>query len=726
MSIDCRSTHGAHDFCHCAMMAAGAVPAQPLDANWTRVTAGELGQFTRSVFNLAAGDGRLFMGTLRVDGTLASGWTSDLEPAVYLSVRNAATALARTALVIEATAPLRVFNVIDPESGSERDVWTARGWTPIGDGASEGYVLRSAAATGGRYHYRALISTTQIGGVSMVADAEFQAVVHRAAVRVETREMQVEGRSPGLHVVLTRGMEDLEFPAGARLGLRLPDGSRLAGDALRPDRFVQGARGSLRAAVLMAPPAGTYTIELMAIQGVGAHLLFQCTPAQDAMATMQHALAPIYPASGAGVVARSESTACALCRIALAAIGFTAVAAAVGAATILTGGGAGALVASIFASVGLTFGRALLVAVMGAVGYRLLDILCYTAGVCDAPAEVRRIVEAARNHLQRYDQMCYLTSHNAFSYRSVITPLSAQQSMPVAQQLERGVEALMLDLWAYTPAGGTEDIYLCHDDCEGWSKYGVGNLTGPRRLVDDLRQVVAALQADPERIVTLILEARIRGLANRAARLAAAFAEAGATPFLFRADQPNQGSTGSTWNVDTQGWPTRKWMIDNGLRLVVFSDRAAEIGCDDGWPCNETRWDDGVPYLWRYVSETVYGNASLDLSVPPAPREGSPPLTHRAQLPGGETRPLLLLMNYFPTFAAGSFNDGWFNDLNAYDAVHAKVGQVRTAAGRTPNFLAVDFFQIGANGGPVREWRELNATWSSQWGADPPVGPRAP
>ncbi|ATQ43473.1 hypothetical protein [Caulobacter mirabilis] len=712
MSIDCREVHGDHGFCHCVMSHAGGTPRQPMDGEWSRLAGGQgVTAFVRSIFNLGEGEGRLTMGRLQSDGGLASTMIRDMH-GIYLSLSGAGAALARSAIIAQTDIPLTALNLRNDETGSHIDVWTAQGWMST-SGADIGelqVMMRQAIPVNGRFHYRVLINGAGQGGFILSADQPFNAVLYKAPVLVQKQAMRVAADSPGLHIILMRSMEDQTFPLGALLTIRASDGTTFDREVFTDSRFVKRTGRSVRGVFLHRPAAATFELEVVAIKGTGFHLLFQNAPRAEILPTMQKALSTIYRQDMAECCDRAHgenSLQCSLCLVAGAAVAFTtfliATAAVVGSVA-FTGG---TILAS-FATCGLTIGRILLMALVSLGSNGFLTAICYMLGSCDASPEIKRVVDSGRGNTQRYDQLCYLTTHNAFSYRSLVAPLSAQQGHSIRRQLESGVEALMLDIWRYA---SPDDAYLCHEPCDSWKRHIVGRPEGPMKLAAELTQVVEVLAAEPQRIVTLIFESRLGNPAPDRL-LTTAFDQAGATSRLFYADRENVRGD-KRWNVATQGWPTRRWMIDNDFRLVVFSDSAAET-----WSSCQVRDADGLPFLWRYAAETVYGDDSMNLDKPAATRRCSLRFTDRMPpLPNGERRWPLLIMNYFPTFAVGSFNQAAFHIHNSYARLSAKTNQVTDAAGRPPNFLAIDYFELGADDGPRRVWTEANQRWSAHWTA---------
>jgi outer membrane protein assembly factor BamB len=307
-----------------------------------------------------------------------------------------------------------------------------------------------------------------------------------------------------------------------------------------------------------------------------------------------------------------------------------------------------------------------------------------TPGPAFAPTAVL-IPPAAIDVSRRYDQHCWLCAHNA--YANVLDGWwYAQQGPTIVTQLNEGVRALMLDTWDCQTNGTNEVIYQ-HDGCDKkwlmtpWSKY--------TRVQDSLAEIGSWLDRNRNEIVTIILEQRV---AN-AARLQQAFTASGVMPRIFYADRDNVAPDGTHWNVTTQGWPSLAWMVAANLRLVVFSD----------WG----KGNDGFPRIWDRAVENEYGNASRNGKF--KNRNGSEPLT--------DTSRSLFVMNYNTTVSL-NFADapdmpwGIFDRLNDANQILSFVSACKSLTTRTPNFIAVDWYDNGFNGGPAQAVLAVNTRWA--------------
>ena len=301
-------------------------------------------------------------------------------------------------------------------------------------------------------------------------------------------------------------------------------------------------------------------------------------------------------------------------------------------------------------------------------------------------------------------------AHNAYA-SSAYGWIYAQQSQSFTSQLNGSVRGFMLDIMntkckptidptTQEPLNvcgpdiqAPEYVYFVHEDLQmtALAMLPLG-LDAIRKLSDGLQEIKEWLDNNPNEVVTLYFESLV---GNNKAILDQAFKDAGAYDMIFWANQTNQGPTGN-WNVGSQGWPQLQWMVTANKRIVVFSDHR--------------KGDDGYPRIWDYAVENDYGDDGLAPGC--KARHGSSPLS--------DTNLHLFIMNYFVSWSVA--HAVWYpyhySQQNDYYGIMSKVRECKSSqcATRLPNFIAVDFYQRGNNGGPQGAAQRVDGLWSAQEG----------
>lgn len=279
------------------------------------------------------------------------------------------------------------------------------------------------------------------------------------------------------------------------------------------------------------------------------------------------------------------------------------------------------------------------------------------------------------------DGVVFAGTHNAMASADVATWMFPQQERGIAQQLEDGVRALLVDVHYGTPVGnqvrtefdggtrradaervlgpeavaaamrvrdrliagepGARGLYLCHGFCE------LGALPLDSTLAD-LRDF---LVRNPGEVVLLVVEDYVEPR-----DLARAFERSGLADLAYRGDA-------------AEPWPTLGAMIARDERLVVL----LESGRGD------------VPWLlpaFEVMQETPYTFTTASDTLSCAPNRGG-------------TRGALFQVNHWiQTTPAPRPSNAAI--VNALGALLERARRCQRARGRLPNVIAVDFYRTGA------------------------------
>jgi hypothetical protein len=205
------------------------------------------------------------------------------------------------------------------------------------------------------------------------------------------------------------------------------------------------------------------------------------------------------------------------------------------------------------------------------------------------------------------------------------------QRYGLRRQLDDGIRAMMLDVWA-----DEGDVFLCHASCD----------FGKMPLVDGLRAIDAFLDQNRGEVVTILFESHVPG-----ADVEGPLRDAG---LLARTREQAVGAT----------WPTLRELIDADERLIVFTE--------DGGGAFPWYMD-----MWAFVWDTPYSfDETADFTC--TPNRGDPASS-------------LFLVNHFLTQGFGSAElAAMANPLLA-----ERVAQCMSESGQLPNYVAVDFYEIG-------------------------------
>lgn len=208
-----------------------------------------------------------------------------------------------------------------------------------------------------------------------------------------------------------------------------------------------------------------------------------------------------------------------------------------------------------------------------------------------------------------YDQVCWLSSHNAYAAENY-GYVYANQKYTLKEQLDRGVRQFELDIekrcWDKTlgvfgSSGCT--VSMCHGSCE-ITKYIQPKLSGVfEKTGDPLGMKTSALLVFKEfleknrgEIITITIENRVTepGLLDKQ------FEDANIQDLVLKP---------SDWDpIKQKGWPTLDWMRKNNKRLVVFNDKIASgQGYSSSMSFASTKY---TYYQWACFAQNQWAGAS--------------------------------------------------------------------------------------------------------------------
>ena len=269
-----------------------------------------------------------------------------------------------------------------------------------------------------------------------------------------------------------------------------------------------------------------------------------------------------------------------------------------------------------------------------------------------------------------YDEVVYAATHNSMSSPDVV-PVWPEHDGDLEAQLDAGVRALLIDSHYWPPVttaatltaaldetesavppsladawyrslapirDGREGTFLCHIHCA----------FGAVEFVEALDSVRQFLERNPDDVVTLIVQDAIS-----TEDTVAVFESAGLDDLVVHHDPQ-------------EPWPTLGELIDRGERLVVFAEDERP---PPDWYVNAFEAMQETPFLFL---------SSDELSC--APNRGG-------------TAGRLFLMNHWIQRIAPDRVDSV--EINQHDVLVERARQCERERGRLPNYLAVNFYNIG-------------------------------
>lgn len=236
-----------------------------------------------------------------------------------------------------------------------------------------------------------------------------------------------------------------------------------------------------------------------------------------------------------------------------------------------------------------------------------------------------------------YDEVAYLTTHNAFNSAQDNFNLP-NQNLDITGQLNIGVRAFMLDV--YSSFGNTV-------------VYHGSAILGSNPLEEELTKIKVFLDNNPNEVVTVILECYVSANA-------------------IEAEMNQSGLMGYAYEHQLgTPWPTLETMIANNARCVVFSD-VDDASASQGW----------YHFMWTNMVETHYSNNDItDFSC---------------DFNRGDSINDLFILNHFVTNSVlGTGMETESEQANSNPFFINRALQCWQEKSKFPNFVTVDFVELG-------------------------------
>lgn len=237
---------------------------------------------------------------------------------------------------------------------------------------------------------------------------------------------------------------------------------------------------------------------------------------------------------------------------------------------------------------------------------------------------------------KKYDEVAYLTTHNAFSSTEDGFTFP-NQTYGITQQLQDGVRALMLDVY---DVNGVPTVYHSFQ------------FLGSVPLVFNLNEIKDFLVNNPNEVVTIIFECY-----TDANSIEMAFIDSGLYDYLYEK------------NPD-EDWQSLQQMIDTNKRLVVFSDKN-DASIDQKW----------YHYVWQFAVETHFSVSNLN--------------NFNCDFNRGNPNNDLFIFNHFITSTIGIPQISTAEEANSNPFFIDRVLECWSLHDKFPNFITVDFYHTG-------------------------------
>ncbi len=260
---------------------------------------------------------------------------------------------------------------------------------------------------------------------------------------------------------------------------------------------------------------------------------------------------------------------------------------------------------------------------------------------------------------KRYNEVAYLTTHNAFNC-SANAYLFPNQNGSISQQLNDGVRALMLDVY----------------DLFGSTVVYHGTLvTGYEPLTDVLTEIKNFMDTHPNEVITLIFESYVGSGA-----IESALQSSGLLPMAYT-------------KLPADPWPTLQQMIDQNKRLFILTD------VDDA-----TSAQPWYHYAWNLAVETHFSVNDVNSFTNDFNR--------------GDSVNDLFIFNHFVTDAnLGIGSTTAAATVNEFNFLKNRILANYASKNKFQNYITLDFYDLG-NGLDVVNWLNSGALGTTESTSD--------
>ena len=276
-------------------------------------------------------------------------------------------------------------------------------------------------------------------------------------------------------------------------------------------------------------------------------------------------------------------------------------------------------------------------------------VICVLGVFCESSSQWRPVPGELR-----YDEVCYLTSHNSYATTSYGYHY-AQQNLPIPQQLSYGVRGLKLD--TYIVDG---EVFLCHKGPRLTRLLCGGKAPQPfKEVLADIKQF---LDSNPTEVITIFFETYVK---RSDQEIDEPFRKSGLDRYILRP---------CDWNAADGIWPTHDWMRKHSKRLIIFYTKGSTELC-----FNE----------WQHLAENQWGVLHPGKACNERPESKAYRTFKRS----------LYLLNFFPMFKL-NFDKGYHQiNTTKLTTFLAQVLERGLSTGSNkhllPTFLSTDYIDIG-------------------------------